>query len=370
MTTDLSRVSGSFVIARNTAFTFRGKAADARQIGADLGVRYVLEGSVQRDVSRVRVNVQLIDAETGNHLWAERFDKPLANLLDMQDEIVARLANQLGAQLIDVEARRAEKAPKPDFVDLYFQGMALVNKGLTRELVTQAHSFFERAVALDSGNIDARIGMAGIDALSATSYLTDDRAGSFASAEATLTQVLSVTPNNAWAHCWMGLVQIETKRAAQGIAEFNQALALDPNLATAHGHMGTAYLYSGRAGESEAQVNEALRLSPRDSLAFIWMVVAGAAKLHLGADEEAVSWLRRSVEANRNFPPARFFLAAALANLGKLEDARVEAKAGLALNPIFTVKRFRVGAESDNSVFLAQREHLLDGMRKAGIPEE
>jgi adenylate cyclase len=129
LTTDLSRLSGSFVIARNTAFTFKGKNADARQIGKELGVRYVLEGSVQRDQNQVRVNAQLIDAKSGGHLWAERFDKPLSNLFSMQDEIVASLASQLGAELITNEARRAERTPNPDSMDLYFQGMAWYNKG-------------------------------------------------------------------------------------------------------------------------------------------------------------------------------------------------------------------------------------------------
>jgi adenylate cyclase len=119
LTTDLSRIRGSFVIGRNTAFTFKGKHVDLKQIGHDLNVRYVLEGSVQRASNRMRVNVQLIDAETGNHLWAERFDKPLADLFDMQDETVSRLANTLDAQLVSAEARRAEQAPNPDSMDFY-----------------------------------------------------------------------------------------------------------------------------------------------------------------------------------------------------------------------------------------------------------
>jgi TolB-like protein len=123
LTTDLSRISGSFVIARNTAFTYKGKPFDVKQIGRELNVRYVLEGSVQRGGNRMRVNVQLIDGETGSHLWAERFDKSVSDLFDMQDEIVARLANQLGTQFIAAEARRAELAPHPDSMNLYFQGM-------------------------------------------------------------------------------------------------------------------------------------------------------------------------------------------------------------------------------------------------------
>src|SRR5580692_11289677 len=163
LTTDLSRLSGAFVIARNTAFTFKGKNVDAREIGKGLGVRYVLEGSVQRDQNQIRVNAQLIDAETGGHLWAERFDKPLADLFEMQDEIVARLANQLGTELIAAEARRAQQASNPDSVDLYFQGMEWLNRGINLENMNHARGFFERALALDPGNVDALLGVGRAD---------------------------------------------------------------------------------------------------------------------------------------------------------------------------------------------------------------
>jgi TolB-like protein/class 3 adenylate cyclase len=367
LTTDLSRLVGSFVIARNTAFTFKGKNVDAREIGKELGVRYVLEGSVQRDQGRVRVNVQLIDAESGNHLWAERFDKPLADLLDTQDEIVSRLANRLGTELTAAEAQRAQRASNPDSMDLYFQGMAWLNKGLTRENLAQARGFFERALALDPGNVGAMVGTAGVD--SNMGYFTDDRAGVLARAEATLTKALSLAPNNADAHFFMGLILNYTNRAAQGIPEFERALALDPNAAAAHAMIAQATLFAGRAEESEAHINDALRLSPRDVWAWAWMSVEGGAKLHLGADQEAVAWLRRSIEAFPNFSTAHFLLASALANLDKLEEARAEAKAGLALDPAFTIHQFRVNAESNNPVFLKQRERLIEGMRKAGLPE-
>jgi TolB-like protein/class 3 adenylate cyclase len=158
LTTDLSRIRGSFVIARNTAFAYKGKPIDAKTIGRELNVRYVLEGSVQRGGGRLRVNVQLIDAETGNHLWAERFDKPLADLFDMQDEIVARLAGALSAQLSVAEARRAEKAPNPDSMDLYFQGFAWLNKGLSPDNVARARSFYDRALTADPDNVEALVG--------------------------------------------------------------------------------------------------------------------------------------------------------------------------------------------------------------------
>ncbi|HXW29931.1 MAG TPA: adenylate/guanylate cyclase domain-containing protein [Xanthobacteraceae bacterium] len=164
LTTDLSRISCAFVIGRHTAFTYKGKAVDLKQIGLELNVRHVLQGSVPRSSDRLRVNVQLLNAETGNHLWAERFDKPVTDLFDMQDEIVSRLANTLNAQFIAVEARRAQRSLHPDAMDLNLQGMACLNKGQTSENMAQARGFYERALALDPGYIDALVGTAPVDA--------------------------------------------------------------------------------------------------------------------------------------------------------------------------------------------------------------
>ena len=200
LTTDLSRISGCFVIARNTAFAYKGKPVDARAIGRELNVRYVLEGSVQRSGARMRVNVQLIDAESSSHLWSERFDKPLADLFDMQDEIVARLANALDTATRTAEARRAERAPNPDAMDLYFQGMAWCNKGQTLEYMSQARGFFERALTLDPRNVGALVGLALWMWTGAATYIADDRWERLASAETALTEALSMAPDHAWAH--------------------------------------------------------------------------------------------------------------------------------------------------------------------------
>jgi TolB-like protein/class 3 adenylate cyclase/Tfp pilus assembly protein PilF len=369
LTTDLSRIAGSFVIGRNTAFTYKGKHIDLKQIGRELKVRYVLEGSVQRSGNRLRVNVQLIDAESGAHLWAERFDKPVADLFDMQDEIVARLANQLGAHLIAAEARRAEQAPHPDSIDLYFQGRASANKGIAPENLAQARSFFERALDLDPSNIEALVGTANVDVLSVANFQKDDRRARAAAAEAVLTKVLSLAPDHALAQYQLARIYIHTNRAAEGMAKCEHALRLDRNLATAHSTIGAAKIFSGRVEETESHVLEALRLSPRDTLAHAWMFVAGAAKLYLGRDKEGAAWMRRSIETNQNYPIAHFMLASALAHLGQMSDARAATQAGLVLDPAFTIQRFRAGASSDNPTYLAQREHAYDGLRKAGVPE-
>jgi TolB-like protein/class 3 adenylate cyclase len=371
LTTDLSRIRGAVVIARNTAFTYKGKPLDVKTIGRELSVRYVLEGSVQRGGSHMRVNVQLIDAETGNHLWAERFDKPLVDLFDMQDEIVARLAGALNAQLIAAEARRAEQTPTHDSMDLYFQGQAWLNKGRTPDNVGQARGFFDRALAADPNNVDALIGSAWADTVEGAHLFVTNRLAAFAAAEAKLTRALSSVPDHAVGHSMLGFVEILTKRAAEGIAECEHASALDRNLATARFAIGLAKVFIGQAQETEAHIAETLRLSPRDTTAYIWMTVAGSAKLHLGSYEQAVGWFRRAIEANRNNPPAHLNLASALAHLGRLDEARSAVRVGLALNPTYTISRRRASwtAQSDDPTYLAQLEPIFEGMRKAGVPE-
>jgi TolB-like protein len=369
LTTDLSRISGAFVIGRSTAFTYKGKSVDLKQIGRELNVRYVLEGSVQRGGSRMRVNVQLIEADTGAHLWADRFDKPVADLFDMQDEIVARLANQLQAELIEAEARRAEQAPNPDSMDLYFQGQAIFYRSFSPDMLTKARGFFARALEVDPRNVEALVSLGFVDQAVASFHMSDDPRPLWAAAEATLTKALTLAPSHARAHRYMGAVLCETNRAQRGSEELDRALAIDPNMAQAHAWKALAKVYVGRAGEAEAHVQEALRLSPGGPLASHCLAWAGFAKCFLGEHEAALEWLRKSIDANHNNALVYFYLAASLAHLGRLDEARREAKAGLTGHPRFTIKRFRAGVNSDNAVYLAQRERIIEGMRIAGVPE-
>ena len=371
LTTDLSRIRGAFVIGRNTAFTYKGKAVDLKQIGRELNVRYVLEGSVQRGGQRMRVNVQLIDAETGNHLWAERFDKPLADLFDMQDEIVARLANALNAELIAAEARRAEQRPNPDSMDLYFQGQAWLNKGYTHENVAQARSFFDAALAADPDNVEALVGSARAEFAAGSLLYAADTTAAFVEAERKATQALSLVPDHPRGHLTLGLVYIVTRRAAQGVAECEHALALDRNLATAHASIGHAKIYAGRAQETEAHVAEALRLSPRDTMSYVWLTYVGIANNHLDRWEQAVVWFRRAIEANRTYSNPHILLGYALAQLDRLEEARASVKTGLALNPNFTISRARAfwSTMVDDPTYPSRLEPMLEVLRELGIPE-
>jgi TolB-like protein/class 3 adenylate cyclase/Tfp pilus assembly protein PilF len=370
LTTDLSRIAGAFVIGRSTAFTYKGKAADLKQIGRELNVRYVLEGSVQRSGNRMRVNVQLIEAETGAHLWAERFDKPVADLFDTQDEIVSRLANRLGQELARAEAGRAERSADPDSMDHYFLGLAHLNKGPAADVLDKARSHFDRALELDPNNVGALVCRARTDLWLVGNWLSEDRQERLRSAEADLRQALKFRPDDANAHCSLGVLRMQSNRAVQGIAECERALSIDRNLAFAHAMIGMGKYLAGRSEETEAHILEALRISPRDTSAWSWMYIAGAANFYAGCDEEAVAWLNRSVESNPNVPAPQLWLGGALALLGRLEDAREAARAGLELDPRFTIARFRAMPFSDHPAYLAGRERVYEGMRLAGVREE
>jgi TolB-like protein len=369
LTTDLSRIRGSFVIGRHTAFAFKGRAVDIKQIGRELNIRYVFGGSTQRANGRLRINAQLIDAETGNYLWAERFDRPVTDLFEMQDEIVSRLAATLNAQMIEAEARRAARAQHPGVTDLLFQGAASLYKGISRENLAQARGFYEQALALDPANVDGLLGIASVDFNIAANFFTDDRAVPFAAAETALLKARSIAPHHAMVFAVLGYTHIYTARVEQGIAECEQALALDRNLTTAHAGIGMAKSFLGRSEETEAHIQTALRLSPRDFYAHRWMMFAGTALFSHGDDAGAVSWLRRSIETNRSFPLAHFHLAAALAHLGALDEARAAARAGLVLDSGFTIRNYRANALSDHPKYLAGRERSYQGLRLAGLPE-
>ncbi|MGH7075572.1 MAG: adenylate/guanylate cyclase domain-containing protein, partial [Stellaceae bacterium] len=365
LTTELSRQSGAFVIARNTAFSYKGKSPNIRDVGRELCVRYVLEGSVRRGGNRLRVNVQLIDTETGAHLWAERFDRDYGDLFEMQDEIVARLARAMEVELTNAEARRAARAVNPDAMDLYFRGKAAMNRGSNPEILREARGFFEQALALDPKQADARavlarIFVAAIIQAYYDGHFMEDRATLARMAEAMAIDALAIAPNHAAAHFALGLLYLWTGRQAAGIAQFEHAIALDRNFAEAHGGIGNAKNLSGRAEETQAHIDEAFRISPRDPEAYVWHFLAGLGKLLLGRDQEAALALQKAVEANRNSPPQYFYLAAALALTDRMAEARAAATAGQALDSGFTIASRLAVLVSSHPTYVAQMARILD----------
>ncbi len=373
LTTDLSRISGSFVIARNTAFTYKGKHVDVKQIGRELNVRYALEGSVQRGGNRLRINVQLIDAETGNHLWAERFDKPVADLFDMQDEIVARLANTLNTELITAEARRTKGLRDNELssFELAMRGWSMVNQHSSVDVdsARAVRSIFEDAIRLDQSNVDALCGLGRSYIVELFNFASPSRAEAMAKAEAALSGALAIAPNNARVR-----QEIAELRRAQGdtdgsLREFHAAQKLDRNYAEAYGRSVFAEIYAGRAERAAALVEMAIRLSPRDPSLGIWHFGAGVADFCLGRMDNAIDGLRKAIEAVPSYGLAHYYLAAAYATTDRPDDAARALADGKRFLPEFTIKKYASQLMSHNPTYVAQRETFLAGFRKVGVPE-
>jgi TolB-like protein/class 3 adenylate cyclase len=372
LTTDLSRLPGAFVIARNTAFTYRDRARDARQIGRELGVRYVMEGSVQSGASRIRVNAQLIDAETGAHLWAERFDKQRTDLFDMQDEITARLAHSLDLEIVAAEGRRAERE-RPntmDSVDLTMRGRAIWHQSPSSSRTREARRLFEAALRLDERNVDALVGLAGTHMTDVMGFTSDNAPEQTDLAEAAIDKALSLAPDHPYAHHCRGQVLYARGAPEPALREFELALGLDRNLVWAYALGGMMKIFLGRAEETEADVATAMRRSPREPALASWHLVIGLADLFLGRLDVAVEQLRKSAGMNPNFGIASIFLAAAFALAGSGAEAAAAYSAGRRLLPNFTIAKFCRETASGNPLYLAQRERVCEGMRLAGIPQD
>jgi TolB-like protein len=369
--TDLSRRPRVFLISRNSAFAYKGKPVDTRQIGRELGVRFVLEGSVQKADNRIRISAQLIDAESGAHLWAERFDKPRADLLDTQDEVTARLARAIHIELVVAESRRAarEHPDRLDSVDYSLRGWAIWNQHLSLEAARRAGRCFEAALQLDERNVCALIGLANTLMWEVNMYGSDDRAGRIRAAEAAATKALALAPDDADAHVTYGTILYAMRAPDRALRGFEFALSLDRHLARAHGYIGLMKFFLGRADETRDHVAEAMRLSPRDPLLFHWHYFIGVSDLYLGRGVRALEKLRKSVELNPSWPLSQFVLAAALALAGLPADAAEFCAVAQRLAPTFTIAKFRAQAVSDNPVYLKQRERLYEGLRLAGVPE-
>ena len=371
LTTDLSRIPGAFVIARNTAFTFKNKPVDARLVGRELGVRYVMEGSVQGSADRIRVNAQLIDTATGAHLWAERFDKPRADIFDMQDEITTRLARIVGIELVAAEGRRAERE-RPnnmDSVDLALRGWAILNQPLSLHRDRAACELFEAALRLDDHNVEALVGLAFYHGNDLRTFASTNRGEQLHIAETTIAKALTLAPGNALAHFVHANVLHVSGATERSLRELEFAITLDRNLAWAHADAGFMKVLLGRAEEAEADLINAIRLSPRDPGLDRWYALLGIADLFLGRLKSASDRLRKSVEINPNVAMPHFFLAAASALSGRAAEAREARMAGLQLDPNFTVARFRNERRSENPTFLGQRERIYEGLSLAGVPE-
>jgi tetratricopeptide (TPR) repeat protein len=360
------------LLSRGTpAFTLKGKAVDARQIGRELGVRYVLEGSVRRMGGTVRVNAQLIDAGTGAHLWVEQMDVDQSTLA-LQDNfgIANRLARMLSVELVNVEGRRAQRAD-PDAVDLTMRGWSVLNGGPNKEDVQRSVALFEDALRIDPDNSQARVGLAQALTLVYRNRSDPEPATVLARADEAASRAIAAAPNNAHAHYVKAEVLGLSNRFDAALATYDRAIALDHNHAAAYVGRARNLNVIGRSAEALAPVERAIRLSPRDPELYVWYFVLCHANTHLARDAQAIDWCLKSIATGKTFWFAYVDLASAYAWRGQQAEAMAAVKELLKLRPGYTVQTMvQEGSEtSDNPAFRKEFQRIVEGARKAGLPE-
>jgi adenylate cyclase len=322
VTTDLSRLADMLVISRNTAFTYRSKPVDTKQIGRELGVRYVLEGSVQRSGNQVRINAQLIDAETDKHLWAERFDRDMGDLLTLQSDITGRIANALNLELVSVEAARSTEHPQA--LDYIFRGRAANNKGSSRGAYAEAIDQYEHALALDPGSVEALSLLAGTLGTRVVERKTDLAVADIVRAEALIKRALATSPSDPLAHYAKGVLLRAQNRPEQAMPEFEIALAFNRNWASALHLLGWCKWITGSIDEVIPLEEQAIRLDPRNPYIANRYGRIGAVYLEQSRTDEAIVWLEKGSNADPTQPYNHAFLASAYGLKGESDRAAAE----------------------------------------------
>ena len=370
LTTDVARIEGSLVIARNTAFTYKGKPVDAKQLGRELGVRYVLEGSVQRSGNQIRINTQLVDAETGGHLWAERFDRDAGDLFALQNEITARIARALQRQLAIAEARHP--TDHPDALDYVMRGRAVLTRPISKENSEEAARLFETALELDPHAADAAAWLAATLAFRVTDELSNLPNDDLYRAERLVAQALAAAPNSALAHYVKGQVLRAQSRCKDAIPEFERAITLDRSRAPAYAHVGWCKFLTGSADEAIPYFEQAIRLSPHEPAVALWYGRMGVIYLLRSQIDEAIGSLEKANSENARLAFVHAYLAAGYALKNEIERAQVElAEARRLSNAYSSLAGVKKSIWYDPPKIRALAEETyFPGLRRAGIPEE
>jgi adenylate cyclase len=362
VTTDLSRIRGSFVIARNTAFTYKGKSIDAKEVGKELGVRYVLEGSVQRDQNRVRVNAQLIDAESGAHMWADRFEADTADLFKLQDQVVAQLANALRYELGMAEATKAAGTQNPDAIDLAMRGWAVMPHSMpSKDEADAARPFFEQALKIDPNNSEALAGKAQTNLFE---YIYAPRADADYDAAilGPADRAIVLDRDNIHAYRVKGQYLAVSGRPEDAVRALDAGLAVDPNAAGLLAMRSSPKDYLRRFEEAKSDIQQAMLLSPRDPAMSQWFNLRADTELGLGRFDEALEDVKKAVDGGYRNIYSYINLAAAHAFKGELDEAKAAMAEARRLKPDLSVK------------WLMKHKPVLqfafDGLRKSGMPEE
>ncbi|MGY4283743.1 TolB-like protein/cytochrome c-type biogenesis protein CcmH/NrfG [Bradyrhizobium sp. LM2.7] len=372
LTTLLSRIRDAFVIARRIAMTYKGKALDIRQIGQELGVRYVLEGSEQHSASLVRVSAQLIDVDTGAHLWAERFDADYVDPLQAQDEIVTRLARALQIELTALESARiapsATGGPGAEALALAGEA-AYLRYGPSRRESELGFQLCERALEIDPNNVRALAILAEKTTMRVTGMQSIDRNADIRRSEELVARALAVDSNSYHAHHAKARLLVAQKRADEALIEAERALRLNPGFIPSYLVLCQANLMLGLAKKAIEYARKVKRLSPPDPYLYVFHTQEGLAHLMLREDDLAVACLRQAVANNPEFPAASGYLVAALALTGKASEAREQLERYLSLPDarIKTVAGWRRMAYSEDPAYRALRDRIYEGLREAGM---
>jgi adenylate cyclase len=370
LTTDLSLIVGMFVISRNTAFTYKDKRVDAKQIGRELGVRYVLEGSVRRSGDWVRVNAQLIDATADAHLWAERFDGDTGDLFALQDEVTSRIAIALNLELIGAEAMRPTE--HPDALDYILQGRAVLARPRARETIAEAVGLFERALGLDPHSTEAQ----SVLSLALSGRVLAGWAGSaadIARAEQLAQRALAASPRSWLAHNAKGQTLRAQRRFAEAIPEYETVLASNRNWVSALYALGQCKIFTGAVEETIPLMEQAIRLSPRDPNISLFFAEIGLVYLLQSHTDEAILWLEKARNANPEHPAPHARLASAYALNHEAQRAAAELVEARRLNSddryssITRLKTF--GYWEVPKVHALFEVTYFAGLRQAGVPE-
>jgi TolB-like protein/Flp pilus assembly protein TadD len=372
LTTDLSRLRNVLVISRNTAATYKDKHVEAKQIGRELGVRYVLEGSVRRSGNQVRVNAQLIDGVTNTHLWAERFDHDVGDLFAIQNEITSRIANALDWELIGAETARPTE--RPEALDYLLRGRAALNSG-GRENVEKAVDLLEHALALDLNSVEARSRLASALVTRSSPKEPAAAAPDLRRAEQLLSEALAASPGDPYAHRTKGKLLRFTRRCEEAIPEFEISLATDRNNPLALVDLSMCkFLTGGSDQEAIALTEQAIRLSPRDPNMWWWYTWIGLVHLLQSRIDEAIVWLEKGRSAQPKAPPPHYFLAAAYGFKGERDRARAELAEAIKLtgsDRYSSVARSRANGDLYTPALRDRWETVyFPGIRAAGLPEE
>jgi len=372
LTTDLSRLPDMFVISRNTAFTYKDKRVDTKQIGRELGVRYVLEGSVRRSGSHVRVNAQLIDAATDAHLSAERFDHDTGDLFALQNEITSRIAIALDLEVTSREAARP--TTNPDVLDYILRARAAMYKTQSRDNLAEAMSLLERALALDPGSAETQSSLASILASRVLNYGSSSADADIKHAEELAAKAVASSPWSGLAHFAKAHVLRVQRRSAEAIPEYEAALAVNRNSVAALAAIGRCKIRIGPIDEGIAAQEQAIRLSPRDPRIWNWYFRIGEGYLLQSRIDDSILWLEKARNANPAPGFVRLYLASAYALKGETERAAAELAGARRLSgegswPSIAI--LRAGSRYEAPTIRALSEAIfLAGLRKAGLPEE